>query len=134
MVFDWLSVGIGFLTGGFTGAAAVYLGDKYTDRRREKELCKTVKTDFMKIKEKMPKLLNEMKTELQKNQFMREFMVLQNDQILFVDSQRTIYPLEKVDSKIQILENLNFVSNVTSGNTPKYRLTEEFVELINKYG
>ena len=90
---------------------------------------------FSKIKFQMPDLISEMKADLSKagNEFIREFIVVSNKWLISGVSPSFRYYFEDHEnllSKMQILENYGFVVDVTSGKTKKYRMNEEFIELI----
>ncbi len=96
---------------------------------------------FKKVKNMMPELITEFKTDLstEDNKLIREFFVLPNNRVCLGRSEkpRLIYYEEEhkgLRNKIDILENQGFLIDVTPGNAPIYRMTEEFVELIIKYG
>lgn len=96
---------------------------------------------FEKVKNMMPEIITQFKTDLsaEDNKLIREFFVLPNNKVLLGGSEkpRLIYYEEEhkgLRNKIDILENEGFLIDVTSGNAPIYRMTEEFVELIIKYG
>lgn len=141
MNFDWISSVIGFLLGTGTGVAGKYFADKFTDRRRKTESTKQLKQEFMNIKKQMPELIKEFKNDLSKedHKFIREFFVLHSKKVLLggYTKPRFVYYEEdhmNLRCKIDILESKGFLLDVTIGNTPIYKMTEEFVELLNKYG
>jgi len=95
---------------------------------------------FEKVKNMMPELITEFKTDLstEDNKLIREFFVLPDRKVSLGGSvkPRFIYYEDEhkgLRNKIDILENHGFIIDVTPGNTPIYRMTEEFVELIMKY-
>lgn len=141
MNFDWISTLIGFMLGTATGASGKYLADKYTDKRKKKEYQKLQKQKFMNIRKQMPELITEFKNDLSSKEykFVREFFVLRNKKLGRPYSQkpRFVYYEEEHNNlkcKMDLLENQCFLINVTTGNTLIYRMTEEFVELLIKYG
>ena len=141
MQFDWMSTTIGFLVGTVTGAAGTYFAEKFTDQRRRGELDKQLKKDFVETKKQMPELFAEMKTDLsnEKNRLIREFFVLPSKRVCLGSSEkpRFIYyedEHEGLRSKIDILENQGHLMDVTPGNAPIFRMSNEFVELILKHG
>jgi hypothetical protein len=141
MQFDWMSSIIGFLIGTATGAAGKYLADKFTDQRRKAESTRQLKQEFLNIKRQMPELITEFKNDLSKKdqKFIREFFVLANRKVCLGGSSKprfVYYEEEHKDlrGKIDILENQGFLIDVTTGNVPIYRMTEEFVQLVNRYG
>ena len=129
---------ISFLLGTATGATGSYFATKYTDRRREKEDEKNIKSTFLKIQEIMPDLIQEMKNDFNNPKLIsvREFAILPNNKVIFTSGQpRFVYFEEQytdLKGKVSILENHGFVSGVTLGNTPIYRITEEFWDLVKK--
>jgi len=141
MNFDWISSIIVFLLGTVTGVAGKYFADKLTDRRRKTESTSQLKQEFINIKKQMPELIKEMKTDLSKedHRFTREFFILPNKRccIGFSKKPRFIYYEEDhkdLRCKIDLLKSKDFLADFTTGNTPIYKMTEEFVELLNKYG
>ena len=95
---------------------------------------------FLQVKGQMPALIAEMKKDLEGNQgkFVREFFVMSRQHILGgSDKPRFIYfeeDHENLRGKIDILENQGYVVDVTPGNTPIYRMSEEFVQLVPNHG
>jgi hypothetical protein len=91
---------------------------------------------FSQIKDQMPGLLAEIKADLQREdgQFVREFFVTSKRHILGGSKKpRFVYYEEDHDNlrgKMDVLENASYLVDVTPGNTPIYRMTEEFVELV----
>ena len=137
MTFDLESVLSGFLVGVATGAAGTYFANKYTDRRREKEIVRQAKKQFLAINEQMSKLIDEMRSNLvgEGNASIREFFILANKQSCLGRSEkhRFIYYEDEHDNlrgKLDILENVGYILDVTPGNTPIYRMTEEFAEFL----
>jgi len=130
---------ITFLLGAITGAAGKYLADKYTDKRRGKERETGIRKTFINIAQKMPELIKEMQEDLLKPDCMliREFFLLPNNRIAFNSGgERYLFYFEdqheNLNHKIKFLENNGFVYDITHTNTPKYRMTEEFVECVTK--
>lgn len=126
---------ITFLAGVFTGAAASYLGNKYTDRRREQETRKKKRSKFREVQQQMPELIAEMHKDLDNPelQCIREFFVSKREYILNPGGPCFVYYENNhpnLQGKVHILENSGYVIDVTPGNAPKYRMTEEFVNLV----
>jgi hypothetical protein len=96
--------------------------------------------NFLQVKEQMSALIVEMKNDLQGNQgkFVREFFVMSRRHVMGgSEKPRFIYYEEDHDNlrgKIDILENRGYVEDVTPGNTPIYRMSEEFVQLVLNHG
>jgi hypothetical protein len=95
---------------------------------------------FLQVKEQMPALIAEMKKDLEGNQgkFVREFFVMSKQHILGgSDKPRFIYYVEDHENlrgKVDILENHGYLLDVTTSNVPIYRMSEDFVRLVQKYG
>jgi hypothetical protein len=141
MQFDLVSTICGFLGGTAIGAAGMYYAEKYTDQRRRSEYNKERKRAFLHTKRQMPELITAIKADLSKeeNRFIREFFVLHDRQVCFGGSQKprfVYYEDEHANllGKLDILENENYLTDVTPGNTPMFRMSEDLVELIRKYG
>ena len=130
---------ITFLAGAFTGAAGKYLADKFTDQRRRQERQSEAQKIFDSVKKQVPELIKEMKEDLKKPDcsVMREFYILPNDRVMFNSGGKMclFYYEDKHNhllQKIKILENHDYVYDVTETNTPKYRITEEFAKFLVK--
>ncbi len=90
---------------------------------------------FRKVASRMPDLIAEMKEDLAKkgNEFIREFFIISKRWSLNAGSPSFVYSFEdheNLQGKVHVLENYGFVYDVTPGNAKKYRMTEEFVELV----
>jgi len=91
---------------------------------------------FIQIKEQMPGLIAEMKQDLQSEsgKFVREFFVMSKRHVLGgSEKPRFTYYEEDHDNlrgKIDILENLGYIEDVTPKTVPIYRMNEEFVRLV----
>lgn len=87
----------------------------------------------------MPKLIGEMKDDLEdeKHRFAREFYIVEKGAVLNITGKYLAYYFEDhedLQDKINILENYEYITDITSNNIKKYKMTEEFVELIRKHG
>jgi hypothetical protein len=132
----WGTYFVTFLLGVATGGAGNYLAFKYTDRRRDSEKSKREKDTFKKIIGQMPELIAEMKADFTKkeNSFVREFFVLPHDKIPCNSQEPRFCYYENehhnLKGKIAILENHGYIIDVPISDTPIYRLTEEFWNLV----
>lgn len=121
-----------FLAGTATGAAGGYFASKYTDQRRRKESKKEAIETFKKVVVLMPELIREMKKDFCDPDYasVREFAVIPNERVRFNSQQlRFAYYEDKfvdLKGKVAVLENQGYVVDVTPGNAPIYRITEEF--------
>jgi len=141
MAFDLTSTLIGFLVGTATGAAGTYFANKYTDRRREREAGKRAKKQFLAIKNQMAHLLAEMKADLagEGGSHVREFFVLPNARVRLGGSEKPRFAYyedqhENLRGKLDILENAGYIIDVTPNNTPIFRMSEDFAELVIQFG
>jgi hypothetical protein len=95
---------------------------------------------FLQVKDQMPVLIAEMKKGLEgdEGKFVREFFVMSKRHTLGgSEKPRFVFYEEDHDNlrgKIDILENQGFLTDVTPGNTPIYRMSEEFVRLVLEHG
>jgi len=98
-------------------------------------VTKSIEAVFLKVKTSMPELIAEMKEDLTKagNEFNREFFIVSKRWTLNVVGPCFVYYFEDhedLQGKIHVLENYGFVIDVTPGNAKKYRMIEDFVELV----
>ncbi len=95
---------------------------------------------FLRLKEQMPTLIAEMKKDLETKdgKFVREFFIMSRRHVLGgSEKPRFIYYEEDHDNlrgMIDILENHNYVVDVTPKNAPIYRMSEDFVDQVLKHG
>lgn len=84
----------------------------------------------------MPKLLQEMRNDVvsDKTRLVRELIILPSNGVMFNSSKHrfSYYENEHDDliNQIDLLEEYGFLIDVTPGNTPIYRMKEEFVDLL----
>lgn len=98
-------------------------------------VTKSLESIFLKVKSSMPELIVEMKEDLIKegNNFIREFFIASKRWTLNVVDHYFVYYFEEhenLQGKVHVLENYGFVIDVTSENVKKYRMTEEFIDLL----
>lgn len=95
---------------------------------------------FARIKQQMPQLIAEMKNDLTEDggDCVREFFVKGKNTMLGGSSKRRFayFPEEhdNLKGKMDVLENAGLIMDVTTGNVPIYRMSEEFVSFVVKYG
>jgi hypothetical protein len=134
--FDFVSTCAAFLLGTLTGAAGMYYGELFTDQRRKKEKARAERQAFDTVCQQMPDLIKEMRDDLTQKPHVREFFLLHEGSAFGIkNSDAFVYRASEkhpVRSWAKTLENHGYVQDVTPGNTPKYRMTEEFVGLILK--
>lgn len=98
-------------------------------------VTKSIETAFLKVKSSMPELIAEMKKDLTKegNDLIREFFIVSKRWVLNVVDHYFVYYFEEhenLQGKVHVLENYGFVMDMTSKNVKKYRMTEEFIDLL----
>jgi hypothetical protein len=127
---------IAFLIGALGGACGLYWGAKYLKKREQKEASLKLENNFKKVSDLMPKLIQEIKTDIKNDEskVVREFVVLPTTKHSSSDSKgRFIYyedQYKDLKEHLDILEGSGFILDVASGNTPTYRLTDEFIALL----
>jgi hypothetical protein len=92
-------------------------------------------SQFLEIKRRMPGLIEEIKSDLEEDSLVREFFVLKHKglRLGMTSKKRFIYyedDHENLRGMLDILENCGYLVDVTPGNAPIYRMTEEFVRLV----
>jgi hypothetical protein len=130
-----LTLSIGFLAGVLAKAVGSYFASKFTDRRRAQEAGAKEMRQFQEVVRQMPELISEMKRDLDdpERRFIREFFLTKKGYRVNAASPCLVYYDDDhpgIQGKIHVLENLGYVIDITPGNTPKYRMTEEFVRLV----
>lgn len=134
---DWASALLGFLAGAFTGAAGTYLGEKCTDKRRSKEVARQLETEWRDARQRFPKIIAEMIADVRKseNANVRRFFIKSSKTTVNIDKDHFEYHTDvhaDLDAAINHLERLGYIEDITSGNCPKYRMREHFVDLLQK--
>lgn len=132
-VFSYLTT---FLVGAGSGVAGKFLADKLTDSRRQREAESRRLSKFAVTAQRMPDLLKEMQHDLRQpaQANWREFFVVpegvqfngpQKSFLFYIGNTGNDYL-----NKVRILEAIGYVEDITSGNAPMFRMSEEFVELL----
>ena len=127
-----------FLGGAVVGAVGTYMVDRFTDRRRAKEAEDAVGAQFKRLSKQMPELIAEFQKDLSDNTTLtlREFVILPNERITFnhdkprIEVYKTRHPAAK--NQVGVLVSEGLVQVVRSSDTPIYRLTESFVERLQR--
>ena len=133
---DLLSVAIGFVTGAFTGAAGNYLADKYTDSRRERRASKDLARKWEAIEAQFPALVAEMREDFSgpEGKGTRAFFVKSSRTTIGFTSEPCFeYHTDKhadVRAAVLVLEQHGYVTDISSGNTPMYRVHESLVDQL----
>ena len=132
---DLLSLAIGFVVGTFTGAAGHYLGEKFTDKRRSKELASEYDERWANLTRRFPKVIAEMKEDVQNPNLLavREFFVKSSGTTVNRSKPCFEYHTDvhtDLGAAISYLEELGFIEDITPGNCPMYRMREHFVDRL----
>lgn len=134
---DLLSLAVGFLIGGFTGATGTYLGNKFTDQRRASEAKKFADADWQKLKKKFPAIIDEMIEDIngQNSIGVRKFFVTQkgvriNKSEPAFEYYSDVHP--DLHAAIMYMEDLGYIEDITPGNCPMYRFYEHFYDLLKQ--
>jgi hypothetical protein len=89
---------------------------------------------FQKVYSLMPELIEEMSTDIKGAPLVREFFIVSNKWTMnYGNDQCFTYYVEKHENlfnKVKILENYDFVIDITPGNAKKYRMMEQFSEYL----
>jgi len=91
-----------------------------------------------KIIRSMPDLLVKMQCDVKSegNELVREFVILPNRNVVFSSTKKRFCYFENehrdLRNKVDILEQFRLVYDVTSKNTPIYRMNEEFVDWLRE--
>jgi hypothetical protein len=133
-MMDFLSVCTGFLIGAVTGSAGTYFGGVFTDQRKRQEAVKAERRAFSDLASQMPELFRAIKADLEADgqEFTREVFLLPGGANLSGFEDRGHFTYRDRDhaalrEKFDLLEHAHFVSDITPGNAPEYRLSESFV-------
>lgn len=125
-----------FLGGTAVGAAGKYLADRFTDQRHKSEQEATEREKFLHVKTLMPKLLQEMQDDLQKQEdlHIREFVVLPARTFTF-NHDRPRFEYFQTDhpsavNQVSILVGEGYVEELNDNQFPIYRLREDFVQRL----
>jgi len=130
---------LAYLAGILTAAGGAYFGNKYTDQRRTQENKAEADNKFRQIAAMMPKLIKEMQSDLCNPELtmVRTFFVLSNPRVSFCSDGRYLFYYQDKHAdllnSLELLESHGYIIDRTKTNTPKYLMTEEFVEYVLKF-
>ena len=133
---DGFSLLVGFVVGSATGAAGGYFAEQFTDVRRKKKEIKEKELLWQEIESRFAELINEMRVDFSDPEH-------RNTRAFFVKSSKTSigmlsepcfeYHTDKIDNllaAVLFLEREGFISDITPGNCPMYRMHEHFVDRL----
>lgn len=134
---DPLSLLIGFLVGAFTGAAGAYLADKYTDKRRTKELKTKEDELWEEVLNRFPQLITEMAKDFKNpdNSGVRKFFVKSSTTTVNSGERSFEYHTDvhpNIGAAMFYLADIGYIEDITSGNCPIYRMYEHFVDRLKR--
>lgn len=135
---DILSLTIAFLVGTATGAAGTYMADKYTDVRRDKKLAKEQEKLWQDIERRFPAVIADMRSDFsgQDGRNVRAFFVKESNTVLgFVSEPCFEYHTDKhpdIRPAVLHLAQHGFITDITLGNCPMYRVHEKLVDWLMK--
>jgi hypothetical protein len=126
-----------FLAGTTAGAAGKYYADKFTDQRKRQEARAEGKKSFGKLRESMPALLAEVRTDLlhEPEKHVREFVMLPNRHVIFNSDGRPRYAYFETEhpglrNKLQTLADAGHVVIERDDTVMIGRFTEAFAERL----
>ncbi|GEM_PF-637019 len=133
---DILSLAVGFVVGALTGAAGNYLADKYTDVRRDKKAAAKQTDLWRDIERRFPAVIAEMREALsdEDSRNVRAFFVKDSRTMIgFLSEPCFEFHTDKhpdLQAAVLHLERFGFISDITRGNCPMYRVHEELVDWL----
>lgn len=94
-----------------------------------------VSRNFKKLERAMPELVAEMRDDIFKDPFIREFILLSNKHIFNFDEENPIFTYYFEDHsalkpKMKVMKNYGAVIETTYNNTDRFEFTEDFVEYL----
>jgi hypothetical protein len=108
-------------------------GYSAADQIRRQRQVEEEDDPFPDLERMMPQLLAEMRQDLTGNPLMREFVLLKRSWVFNAGSPVLTYYFDdhpEIENQVHILENHGLVTDVTSGRTKRYRLSEDLVEYL----
>ena len=133
-----VSDGFSFLIGVGVGASGTYFADKYTDQRRRQDQNREENRRFREAAREMPTLIGEMAVDVRRanSEYVRNLVLLPSKAVSFNGDDAFQYYEEEhpnLRGQFAILENHGYIVDVTSGNVPIFRASEEFVQHLRGF-
>ena len=121
-----------FALGVGSGVVASYLSAGLNDARQERKARRAAQSAFDAVRDQMVTFIGELRSDLVEHPKQREISIVPNRNVMMNTGGETTliyYRSEHPEllASIRILENHGYVRDVTSGNVPRYRLSEGFV-------
>ncbi len=133
---DWSHV-ITYLAGIVTGIAGQFFGARFTDTRREQEEAARHRRTFSKLAAEMLSLFRGLKCDVETDgeAYTRDVFLLPVRGVVMGPTDQSYFPYyesehSELRAKFDMLASAGFVADVTRTNTPKYRLSEDFVHRL----
>lgn len=133
---DILSLAVAFLVGAATGALGNYIADKYTDARREQKAFKERMQPWQDIEARFPEITAEIRADFSSTEgrAVRAFFVKESNTLIAFTSEPSFeYHTDNhlnLRATVLLLAHHGFVSDMTLGNTPMYRVHECHVDQL----
>ncbi len=131
-----MSLVVGFIVGTATGATGSYIADRFTDKRRKNQLINEGKDQWEQIERRFPAVISEMRADFSTpdGRNVRAFFVKESNTIMGGTSEPCFeYHIDKhldLRPAILVLLQHGFISDITPGNTPMYRVHEQLVDRL----
>jgi hypothetical protein len=124
-----------FATGVASGVAISFFSTGLTEWRQEHKARRRSRRTFKAVRSQMPELIGEMRNDIVMHPNLREFLVLQSSQLTLNTGNSVVlrYDVDahpSLNADIHVLENHGYVSDVTTTNVHRYRMSEAFVDLL----
>ncbi|TBX21181.1 hypothetical protein TK43_13285 [Roseovarius sp. JS7-11] len=94
-----------------------------------------VSRSYKKLEEKMPHLVAEMRNDIVKDPFIREFIVMSKKWSYNGDPENPIFTYyfethESLRPKLKVMQNYDAIIETTYNNVDRFEFTEEFAEYL----
>jgi len=95
-----------------------------------------VSRSFQKLEDKMPRLVAEMRDDLKKDPFIREFIVMSKKWSYNGDPENPIFSYffedhESLKPMLKVMQNYGAIIETTHNNVDRFEFTEEFAEYLH---
>jgi hypothetical protein len=140
-MMDVVSVLAGFLLGTATGAGGTYFAGVFTAQRMRQDATRAEQRAFNALAAQMPELFRAIKADLETDgqEFTREVFLLPSagariggfDNRAHFDYNYNEHKALK--EKFDLLAQAGFVTDITPGNAPKFKLSEPFVTHLKRW-
>ena len=94
-----------------------------------------VSRSFQRLEGKMPRLIAEMRCDICKEPFIREFVVISKDWMYNNDPNNPIFSYffedhDNLKPMLKVMQNYDAIIETTYNNTDRFEFTEDFVEYL----